>query len=247
MKEAIRDIGGYCLLASEILRDLFRHGVDRRELCRQIVQIGTLSLPIVLLTALFTGMVLALQTAVAMDRFGAKNYIGNIVGIALSRELGPVLSSLMVCGRVGAGIAAELGTLAVTEQIDAMRCLGGHPVRQLITPRVLAALIALPGLVICADLLGIYGGFLISVLELDISAHLYYSSLVSTITLRDILDGLLKSALFGGLVVLLACYKGIHTTGGTVGVGQTTTRTVVMGSIIIFITDFFLSKLLLAL
>ncbi|NBW41030.1 ABC transporter permease [bacterium] len=246
MKRAIEEIGGYFLFGAEVAKDFLRSGVGRQELCRHIVQIGTLSLPIVLLTALFTGMVLALQTAFAMERFGAKNYVGNIVGIALSRELGPVLSSLMVCGRVGAGIAAEIGTLAVTEQIDAMRCLGANPIRQLVTPRVLAALIALPGLVIFADLLGIYGGFLISVLELDISGHLYYSSLISTVTIRDFTDGLVKSSVFGALVVLLACFNGIRTTGGTVGVGQTTTKTVVIGSIIIFITDFFLTKLFLA-
>jgi phospholipid/cholesterol/gamma-HCH transport system permease protein len=230
-----------------MLGDLINNGVDRTELADQIVKIGVRSLPIVLLTALFTGMVLALQTAFAMERFGAKNYVGNVVGIALARELGPVLSALMVCGRVGAGVAAELGSMAVTEQIDAMRCLGGNPISKLVTPRVVAALIVLPGLVITADLLGIYGGLLIAILQLDISGHLFYTSLVSMITIRDFTDGLVKSGVFGVLVVLLACYNGMRTTGGTVGVGKATTITVVIGSVIIFVSDFFLTKLMLAL
>ena len=246
MRNTAHQIGAYYHLFVEVCRDLFRNGADRHELSIQIIRIGALSLPIVLLTALFTGMVLALQTAFAMERFGAKNYVGNIVGIALSRELGPVLTALMVCGRVGAGVAAEIGSMAVTEQIDAMRCLGANPISKLVTPRVVAACIVLPCLVICADLLGIYGGMLIAVFQLDISAHLFYTSLVSAITIRDFTDGLIKSAVFGVLVVLLACFNGMRTKGGTEGVGKTTTRTVVVGSVIIFVSDFFLTKLLLS-
>ncbi|MCB0330478.1 MAG: ABC transporter permease [Bdellovibrionales bacterium] len=247
MNSYLKDIGAYFFLATEVVRDFFRNGVEIRELSSQIVRIGTMSLPIVLLTAIFTGMVLGLQTAFAMERFGAKNYVGNIVGIALARELGPVLTALMVCGRVGAGVAAELGSMAVTEQIDAMRCLGANPISKLVTPRVLAALIALPGLVIAADLLGIYGGLIIAVFQLDISSHLYYTSLVSAITIQDFTDGLLKSSVFGVLVVLLACFNGMRTTGGTEGVGRTTINTVVIGSVVIFVSDFFLTKLLLSL
>lgn len=240
-------IGGYTILLKDSFVAFIRHGVDFKELCVQITRIGTLSLPIVILTALFTGMVLALQTSFSLERFGAKNYVGNIVGLALTRELGPVLTALMVCGRVGAGIAAEIGSMAVTEQIDAMRCLGADPVRRLVLPRVLAAFIVLPGLVIFADLVGIYGGLLIAVHELNLSAHMFFRSLLNTVVIRDVVEGLIKSAVFGSLVVALACYKGINTTGGTYGVGSNTTSTVVIGSMIIFISNYFLTKLLLVL
>ncbi|MCB0320644.1 MAG: ABC transporter permease [Bdellovibrionales bacterium] len=247
MMQFLRELGAFALLCRAVLVDVLTHGINVRDLNRQIVRIGLLSLPIVMLTAVFTGMVMAIQTAYGLERFGVKNYVGNIVGLALSRELGPVLSALMVCGRVGAGIAAEIGSMAVTEQIDAMRCLGADPITKLVTPRILAAILVLPGLVIFADLIGVYGGLLMSVWELDISAHLFYRSLLSTVGIRDIVEGLLKSAAFGGLVVALACYRGMGTTGGTEGVGRNTTATVVVGSIVIFVADFLLTKLLLVL
>ncbi len=245
LEPLIRALGRYFLLLRDVITDIINNGVDRRELARQLIHIGTLSLPIVLITAIFTGMVLSLQTAYGLQRFGAKNYVGNIVGIALTRELGPVLSAIMVCGRVGAGIAAELGSMVVTEQVDAMRTLGANPISKLVTPRIVAAFIALPCLVIVADLIGIYGGLLVAVFELDLSAHTFYRSLLYTLVIRDFVDGLIKSALFGVIVVSIACYRGLQTRGGTAGVGRTTTAAVVTGALVIFVSDFFFTKILL--
>ncbi|MCB0333129.1 MAG: ABC transporter permease [Bdellovibrionales bacterium] len=245
LEPAVRALGRYFLLLRAVFSDLLNNGVDRRELSRQLIHIGTLSLPIVIITAVFTGMVLSLQTAYGLQRFGAKNYVGNIVGIALTRELGPVLTAIMVCGRVGAGIAAELGSMVVTEQVDAMRSLGANPISKLVTPRIVAAAIALPCLVIVADLIGIYGGLLVAVFELNLSAHTFYRSLLYTLVIRDFVDGLIKSALFGIIVVSIACYRGLQTRGGTAGVGMTTTAAVVTGALVIFVSDFFFTKLLL--
>lgn len=243
----IDSYGRYLHLCLAIGKDIFRHGVEHRECIRQFVKIGRDSLPIVLITAIFTGMVLALQTAYGLHRFGAKNYVGNIVSLALVRELGPVLSAIMVCGRVGAGIAAEIGSMVVTEQVDAIRALGADPIRKLVTPRVVAAIFALPCLVVFADLIGIYGGLIVATLELNLSVHTFYRSVVYTVVVRDPIDGLIKSSFFGFLIVTIACYKGLRTRGGTEGVGLSTTEAVVTGSLLIFVADFFITKALLML
>ncbi|MCB0310087.1 MAG: ABC transporter permease, partial [Bdellovibrionales bacterium] len=170
-----------------------------------------------------------------------------VVGLGMVRELGPVLTAIMLCGRIGAGIAAELGSMKVTEQIDAMRALGASPIRKLVTPRVLAGTIALPCLTIFASLVGVYGGALVTVYDLELTPHTYYRSLMYTVMIRDVLDGLVKSTAFGFLLVSIACYKGLNTSGGTEGVGSTTTATVVTSSIVIFVANFFITKLLLLL
>lgn len=229
------------------LRDFLRQGVSWSELNKQINRIGMQSLPIVILTALFSGMVLALQTAYGLHRFGAKNYVGNVVGLALIRELGPVLTAIMLCGRVGAGIAAELASMVVTEQVDAMRALGANPISKLVTPRLIAALITLPSLVVFANAVGIYGGAVVGVYDLGITSHSYYRSLMYTIFIKDVTDGLIKSAIFGFLFVSIACFKGLNARGGTEGVGLTTTAAVVTGSIVIFVSNFFITKFLLML
>lgn len=245
IRTQVQALGAYAALIVEVFRDLLRRGVNPDELSRQITRIGLNSMPIVFLTSIFTGMVLALQTAYGLHRFGAKYYVGNVVGLGLVRELGPVLTAIMLCGRVGAGIAAELASMVATEQVDAMRALGASPVRKLVTPRIVAAVIVLPALVVFADLIGIYGGALVTVLELKISLYSYYRSLMYTVVIRDVIDGLIKSALFGFLLVSIACYKGLNTRGGTEGVGLTTTSAVVTGSVVIFICNFFITKLLL--
>ena len=190
-------------------------------------------------------MVLAIQTAYGLQRFGAKNYVGNIVSLSLVRELGPVLTSLMLCGRVGAGIAAEISSMVVTEQVDAMRALGANPIRKLVTPKVIAALIVLPLLTVLADLIGVYGGLLVAVLDLNITQHTYYRSIIYTIKIKDIFDGLIKAGCFGFFLVTIACFKGLHTRGGTEGVGITTTEAVVVSSMVVFISDFFITKILI--
>jgi phospholipid/cholesterol/gamma-HCH transport system permease protein len=237
--------GAYGVMLYETLRGVRRRGIEVREILRQIVLIGVNSVPIVLLTGLFTGMVLALQTAYGLERFGAKNYVGNITGLGFVRELGPILTAIVICGRVGAGIAAEIASMVVTEQVDAMRALGANPYQKLVAPRVLAAMISTPLLVVLANCVGIYGGLLVAVYELEISSHLYLKGLLYTIIIRDVTDGMLKSIVFGFLVVSLACFKGLRAHGGTEGVGLTTTSAVVTGVIVIFCADFFLTKLLL--
>lgn len=246
-KPLIQALGSYATLLYDVGRDIAKHGINVREVSRQIVIMGIRSLPIVLLTAVFTGMVLALQTAYGLHRFGAKNYVGNLVGLALARELGPVLTAVMVCGRVGAGIAAELASMVVTEQVDAIRALGGDPVRRLVTPRIVAGTISMPLLSGAAVIIGVLGGGLVAVLELGITGHQYYRSYLYAVQIRDVTDGLVKSVGFGLLVSSVACFKGLRCRGGTEGVGLTTTSAVVTGSLVVFISNFFFTKLLIIL
>lgn len=243
----LEGLGLYALMLRDVIQDISRKGLNLYDLMRQMTLIGTNSVPIVLLTASFTGMVLAIQTAYGLQRFGAKLYVGNIVSLSLVRELGPVLAAIMLSGRVGASIAAELGSMSVTEQIDAIRALGANPIRKLVSPRIVAGLIALPLLTVLADIIGIFGGALIAVYELEISAHVYYRSVVNFVMIRDVLDGLIKSAFFGFILVSIACYKGIYCRGGTEGVGEAVRSAVVTGSIYILISDFFLTKFLISL
>jgi phospholipid/cholesterol/gamma-HCH transport system permease protein len=243
----LESFGRYFRLLLDIGKDIGQRGIEPREVTRQIVKIGLNSLPIVVLTAIFTGMVLALQTAYGLNRFGAKNYVGNVTSLAMIRELGPVLTALMLCGRVGAGIAAEIASMVVTEQVDAIRALGANPIRKLVTPKVIAAAIVTPLLVSLANVVGTYGGLLVSVYDLNLTAHSYFHSVLYTVVIRDVIDALIKSFVFGFLVVSLACYRGLQASGGTEGVGAATTSAVVTGSIVILISDFFITKLLIIL
>lgn len=247
MRYIIESFGAWCLLVWKVWRDLLRHGVSVKETVRQVAKIGTDSLAIVLLTSAFSGMVLALQTAYGLQRFGAKLYVGNVVGIAMLRELGPVLTAVVVCGRVGAGIAAEIGSMVVTEQVDAIRSLGADPIRKLVTPKIIAALIALPLLVAISNWVGILGGGVVAVFELGLPWYTYYRSLMYTIWIRDFFDGLVKSAIFGFIIVSIACFKGLNCRGGTEGVGAVTTASVVTGSMAIFVANLFITKLLIML
>jgi phospholipid/cholesterol/gamma-HCH transport system permease protein len=247
VRENIRSVGAYGHMLLEVAKDILRHGIDLREVSKQVVRIGILSIPIVLLTAAFTGMVLALQTAHGLHRFGAKDYVGNVVGLGVVRELGPVLTALMLCGRVGAGIAAEIASMVATEQVDAIRALGANPIRKLVTPRIVAALFALPCLVILADIVGIWGGAMVAVYELNIGTHRYYRGLMYTLVIKDVFDGLTKSLMFGFLLVSIACFKGLKSRGGTEGVGAATTSAVVTASIVVFVANFFITKLLIML
>ena len=247
LTEHLRAIGGYAQMLKGVLRDVIFHGFSYKDLSKQIQRIGIESLLVVLITAIFSGMVLALQTAYGLHRFGAKNYVGNVVGLGIVRELGPVLTAIMVCGRAGAGIAAEIGAMVVTEQVDAIKALGANPIRKLVTPRILAGMLVLPALVVFGDVIGIIGGQLIAVYELDQSGHMFKRALFYTVLIRDVIDGLIKSFVFGFLITSIACYKGLQTYGGTEGVGRTTTATVVTGCIAIFISNFFITKFLLML
>lgn len=247
IRASLHSLGSYALLLRAVFNDIRKDGIPLQETSRQIIVIGRDSVAIVLLTAIFSGMVLAIQTAYGLERFGAKNYIGNVVGLGLVRELGPVLTAVMLCGRIGASIAAEIGSMVVTEQVDAIRALGANPVRKLVTPKVVAAVISLPLLVIFSDVVGILGGQLVAVYELGQSAHRYQEGIFYTIIIRDVLDGLIKACLFGFLLVTISCHYGLQTSGGTEGVGKTTTAAAVTSSVVVFISNFFITKFLILL
>jgi phospholipid/cholesterol/gamma-HCH transport system permease protein len=254
-KHKLRSVQEYFGLAGKALRFAFVRPFYAQDLVQQMDEIGVKSLGIVLLTGFFTGMVLALQSSVQMQQFGATMYIGRLVTGSMIRELGPVLAGLMVAGRVGSGIAAQLGSMRVTEQIDALNTLGTDPIKKLVTPRVLAALIMLPVLTVINDVVGIIGGNLITTLMVGVPSGVYWRTVWEQIasggfTLRlipnDFIQGLLKPFVFGGIISITACYFGINTTGGTEGVGQSTTRTVVLSSILILVIDYFLTQILLS-
>jgi len=216
----------------------------RKQIVHQIMEIGYYSLPGVGLTAIFTGMVLALQSAVNMARFGTETYVGPIVAVSLLRELGPVLTAILVGGKVASGITAELGSMKVTEQIDAMRAIGVNYIKRLIVPRMLAAVVVFPLMVILADGVGMLGGMLIMVYERNLDSYLYWNTISYWVVIKDFLSGIFKGMVFGALVTLIGCYNGLATEGGTEGLGRATTATVVQATMAVIISDFFLTKLL---
>lgn len=238
-------LGGLAKLSAQSTLCLFRYRPQVRETIRQFAIIGNRSLVIVVLIGLFTGMVIALQLAVGLGRFGLKIYIGQIVGLAIFRELGPVLTCLMIAARVGSGIAAEMGSMVVTEQVLAIEAMGANPVHKLVVPRLIATVIAAPILTTIADVVGTLGGMLITVVESGITTQYYLDQITSTVLLRDYASGIMKTLFFGYFIAIIACYQGLMTTGGTEGVGRSTTRAVVHASIMIFISDFFLTKIFL--
>jgi phospholipid/cholesterol/gamma-HCH transport system permease protein len=213
-----------------------------KEVIEQLYQIGYRSLSIVSLTGTFTGMVMAFQTGVEMSRFGAKSYIGSVVCLSLVRELGPVLTALVVAGRVGAGITAELGSMQVTDQIDAMRAMATDPFRKLVVTRIIALIIMMPILAAVADLLGLFGGMIIAVTNLNVSYELYKTTALNSLLIGDLISGFIKPLVFAVLIGTIGCYLGMSTTGGTKGVGSSTTLSVVISSIFIFILDFIMTK-----
>ncbi|NJD68597.1 MAG: ABC transporter permease [candidate division NC10 bacterium] len=235
-------LGGLSQLTYDTVSCAFRPPFTFRELVRQADHIGVQSISIAGVAAVFTGLVLALQTAYGLSRFGAKGYVGIIVSLSMVRELGPVLTALLVGGRVGSGITAELGSMRVTEQIDAMRAMGANPVKKLVVPRVLSTMLVLPLLTVMADILGILGGMVISRYEFQIDYQLYYNTVTRNLTPADILSGLGKTVGFGFIIAIVGCYKGLETVGGTEGLGRATTATVVTSAIAVIISDFFLTK-----
>ena len=243
----LRALSAYGNMLLDSWQDIIKGRLNIKEVKKQIVRMGYDSILIILLTSIFTGMVLAVQTAYGLHRFGAKNYVGNIVGLSITRELGPVLTAIMLCGRVGAGIAAEIASMVASEQVDAIKALGARPSAKLVTPKIVAAIIVLPLLVVIANVTGIYGGYFIAVYELNISGYTYFNTMLSILVFSDVIDGLIKSSIFGFLLVSISCYHGLSTRGGTEGVGRSTTEAVVTSSIVIFISNFFITKFLLLL
>ena len=245
----------YLSLAGKAVRFTFARPFYGGDWIQQMDVIGVQSLGIVLLTGFFTGMVLALQSSVQLKTFGATMYIGRLVAGSMIRELGPVLAGLMVAGRVGSGIAAQLGSMKVTEQIDALNTLGTDPIKKLVTPRLLASLVMLPVLTIINDFVGILGGNVIAKVYLDLPTALYWRTVWEQIASggfsfrylpNDFVQGLAKPFVFGAIISLTGCYFGLATTGGTEGVGVSTTRTVVTASILILIIDYFMTQVLLS-
>ena len=222
----------------------FRPPWDGGEWLRQMVRVGVDSIPVVFLTAMFTGMVLALQTYNGFARVHAENFVGSVVALAMLRELSPVLVGLMVTGRVGSSMAAEIGTMRVTEQIDALQALATEPVQYLFVPRVIAGIIMLPLLVILGDALGIYGGYLVGVNLMGTNPVIYEQNTFQFLNMKDVWSGVIKAACFGLILTLTGCVRGYYTTGGAEGVGKSTTNAVVSASLIILLSDFFLTKVL---
>ncbi len=239
----IQLLGGTAQLGWLTFRELFRPPFYPKLLCDQIFRIGIQSLPLVFITAASTGMVMALQFGLGLEKFGGKLYVPKIVSLSIVRELGPVFTCLMLAARVGAGITSELGSMTVTQQIDAIRALGTSPIKKIVIPRVLACLIAIPILVVFANAIGILGGLIVGMNDLGLDPLFYAQKIFETIILSDYFSGMIKTPVFALFIALIACYFGLNVTGGTQGVGSATTRSVVTSSIFILIGDYFLTKL----
>jgi phospholipid/cholesterol/gamma-HCH transport system permease protein len=233
----LRYSGGVTVLMVRTVFSSFVPPFKRKPVLEQMVKIGIDSLPIVFLTCLFTGMVLALQSAYQMQKMEAKLYIASLVALSLTRELGPVLTALVVAGRVGASIAAELGTMKVTEQIDALETLASNPIKYLVVPRFIALFFMLPLLTIYGDIVGIVGGYMIGVWRLNILSNLYWDMTWNPLKIKDIATGLIKSFAFAVIICIIACYEGMRVEGGAEGVGSATTKAVVISFILIIAAD----------
>jgi phospholipid/cholesterol/gamma-HCH transport system permease protein len=243
LKSALEEVQNLSIMIGRTFAAFITPPLYWRDIWVQMDVIGVQSLVIVMLTGVFTGMVLALQSAVQLTQFGASMFVGQLVGASVVRELGPVLTALMVSGRVGSGIAAELGSMKVSEQIDALEAMGTDPIKKLVKPRVLAGIIMLPTLTVATDFIAIIGGQLIAWLMLHQAASTYWNAVWSGLFVSDLFTGLAKPLAFGFVITTVACYRGLRTTGGTEGVGRSTTQAVVISSVLILATDFFLTKL----
>ena len=236
--------GRITIFAYDVFRWLLKPPLRIRAIFEQMQTIGFDSIPVVALTALSTGGVLALQSYIGFKRFGAESMVGTVVALSMTRELGPVLTGIMVAGRAGSSMAAELGTMKVTEQIDALYSLSANPVKYLIVPRFVASVCMLPLLVVVADCVGILGGAIVSVGVLDANQYVYFDKTFDFLEQKDIFSGLGKSLIFGGIIAIISCYQGFNTAGGAEGVGKATTRAVVISSILILISDYIMTALL---
>lgn len=247
LKRTAREVQEYVHLVMAVFRGTFSSPWYFHDIIEQFDVIGVQSLMLVLLTGFFTGAVLALQSGLTLDRFGARPVVGRLVSETMIENLGPVLTALMLCGRVGSGIAAELGSMVVTDQVNALRALGTDPVRKLIVPRVLGGTLMTPILTVVADFIGIVGGWIVARFQLGVASGLYWSSVVRTLSMPDIWMGLSKPFVLGFVIVSVGCHMGLRTSGGTQGVGKATTRAVVAGSVGVIAIDFFLTRIMISL
>ena len=236
--------GRMAIFTLTALSHCFRRPIYVRLIARQMIDIGYYSLPVVGLTAIFTGMVLALQTNTGFSRFGAASATATVVVLSVTRELGPVIAALMVAGRIGAAIAAEIGTMRVTDQIDALSTLSTNPYKYLIVPRIVAGLVTLPLLVLVADIIGVFGGYIVSTYKLGFNPATYLHNTATNLTSIDVFSGLIKASAFGFIITLMGCYHGFHSQGGAQGVGAATTYAVVSASIMILLFDYLLTSVL---
>jgi phospholipid/cholesterol/gamma-HCH transport system permease protein len=237
------EIGKVAVFAGAGVSHIVRPPFYGRLFLTALLDIGYFSLPVVALTAVFTGMVLALQSYTGFSRFAAQGAVANLVVLSMTRELGPVLAGLMVAGRVGAAMAAELGTMRVTDQIDALTTLSTNPMKYLVAPRLLAGALALPLLVVIADILGVMGGFIVSTLKLGFNQAAYLINTLNFVQTEDVISGLVKAGVFGFLIALMGCYQGYNSKGGAQGVGAAATAAVVSASILILAFDYVLTEM----
>ena len=244
MKGAALEVQEYVRLVGAAMRGLVTPPIYRHDIVEQFDAIGVGSLTVVLLTGLFTGAALASQSGLTLDQFGARPIVGRLVSASMVKELGPVLTALMLSGRIGSGIAAELGSMVVTDQINALRALGTDPIRKLVVPRMLAGFLMAPVLTIISDFVGIFGGWVVARFQLQVASGIYWSSITDALFIQDVYQGLIKPFVFGFLIVTIACLVGLRTKGGTQGVGKATTIAVVAGSVAVIAADFFVTQLL---
>jgi phospholipid/cholesterol/gamma-HCH transport system permease protein len=246
-KNAALEMQEYVRLTGAAFHGVFTRPIYRHDIVEQFDQIGAGSLTVVLLAGLFTGAALASQSGLTLDQFGARPVVGRLVSASMIKELGPVLTALMLTGRIGSGIAAEIGSMVVTDQINALRALGTDPVRKLVVPRVLAGIFMAPVLTVISDFIGILGGWVIARFQLQVNSGLYWSSVTKGLYMEDVWMGLSKPFVFGFVIVTVACHVGLRTTGGTAGVGRATTISVVAGSVAVIACDFFVTQIMIAL
>lgn len=246
-KGAVLEVQEYVRLIARVARAMFTPPIYYRDIITQFDSIGVGSLTVVLLAGLFTGMVLALNSGMTLDQFGARSMVGRLIAASMVKELGPVLTGLMVSGRVGSGIAAELGSMLVTDQIAALRALGTDPVRKLVVPRVLAGLIMVPILTVLASAIGMVGGWIVTVLQFHVASTIYWSSVTQGLYIQDVWQGIIKPFFLGFTIVTIGCHVGLRTTGGTQGVGNSTKLAVVASSVAVIAVDFMVTKVMIVL
>ena len=246
-KAAVLEVQEYVRLIGKVARAVVTPPIYYRDIIEQFESIGIGSITVVLLAGLFTGMVLALNSGMTLDKFGARSMVGQLISASMVKELGPVLTGLMVSGRVGSGIAAEIGSMLVTDQIAALRALGTDPVRKLVVPRVLAGLIMMPMLSVLATAIGIVGGWIVTVLQFHVASTVYWSSVIQGLYIQDVWMGLIKPLFLGFTIVTIGCHVGLRTTGGTQGVGNSTKLAVVASSVAVIAVDFMVTKVLIVL
>jgi phospholipid/cholesterol/gamma-HCH transport system permease protein len=244
-KRWILHVQEYSLLSARSVTSLFSPPYYVSDVLDQMDIIGVGSLPIVLLTGFFIGAVMVLQTAAQFERFGQTALTADVVSLALVRELGPSITGLLVAGRNASGMASELGSMIVTEQVDAMRAMGTDPLRKLVTPRMVATVLMLPLLTAMADFMGLIGGYLVSAFTLRLNAITFWTRAIDILEFSDLMQGLTKPIVFGFIIATVGCYQGLNVKGGTQGVGRATTQAVVTASVIILVSNFFLTKLML--